>query len=185
MSQCPLGFQGQHRHPLGGAGALGHQHFRVHDERSSLGGEHGDLPFSTQVQDAFQGAFVAVRTGELFPAGDGLIFVQGNASSLAILKEEEQVAAVVAGQTSPQDVLPRLHGQFRGQIFPQQAGLAIRTVGEPQLIALLPVGEHHQLISVVGLPLHEPSVPLFVLLFPRHPQGLRGDLFQIPFLGQE
>ena len=137
------------------------------------------------MQDAFQGAFVAVRTGELFPAGDGLIFVQGNAGSLAILKEEEQVATVVAGQTSPQDVLPRLHGQFRGQIFPQQAGLAIRTVGEPQLIALLPVGEHHQLISVLGLPLHEPSVPLFVLLFPRHPQGLRGDLFQIPFLGQE
>ena len=150
-----------------------------------FGGNDRRLKVIPQQEGGRQGGLVRVGPGELLPPGLGPVGGQLHPGGLAVGKEEQHMSHVVPGDAGPNGPLLRVHPQLGGQKVPQDAGLGVVEVGKPGLVALLLVGEHQQLIPVIGLPLEIGAVPLLVLLVAGHPQGLGGDFFQIALLGEE
>ncbi len=150
-----------------------------------VAGPHGHLLVLGEQQGRHQGEFIAVGPGELAPPGLGLVGGQLHPGGLAVVEEEQQVGGVVPRGAGPDKPLVRVHAQLGGQVVPQHAGLGVVEVGQPCFVALLRIGEHQQLVGVGPLPLEEGAVPLLVFLFAAHPQGLGGDLFEVPLPGDE
>ena len=157
----------------------------MEDHAAPLGGVDRHLLVLLQQEGGDQGGLVGIGPGELFPAGLGLVGGQFHPGRLAVVKEEEQLAAVVPGDAGPDHPLLLVHGKLGGQVVPQHAGLGVLKFAEPGLIALLPVGKDQQLVPVGGLPGKEGAVAVLILLLAGHPQGLGGDFLQISLPGQE
>ena len=151
----------------------------------AVAGVHRQLEVLPHQEGRRQGRLVGVGPGELLPAGLGLVGGQLHPRHLAVGKDKQQLPGVVPGGTGPHHPLLRVHGQLGGQVVAQDAGLGVVEVGHAGLVALLLVGEHQQLVPVGALPAEPGAVSLLVLLVAGHPQGLGGDLFEVPLLGEE
>ena len=157
----------------------------MEDHAPALSGDDCRLKVLPQQEGGHQGRLVRVGPRELFPPGLRLVGGQLHPGRLAVVEEKQQVGGIVPRGAGPDELLLRVHAQFGGQIVPQHAGLGVVEVGQPGLVALLPVGEHQQLVPVDALPLEVRAVPLLVLLFRAHAQGLGGDLLKVSLPGEE
>ncbi|CAN4006750.1 DNA polymerase III subunit delta, partial [Dysosmobacter welbionis] len=142
--QLVLWLQGHHRHPLGGAGGLGSQQSGVENQRPGLRGVHRQLAVCIQPADTGQGRLVGVGPRQLAAVGGGLVGGQVHPGRLAVCKEEQQGPGVVRSRQDGVDhILAAVHGEFRGQIVPQGAGLGVFKLAEAGLVHLAPVREEH------------------------------------------
>ena len=177
-----------HGHKLnadGGAGGFGGEESGVNDQRTHLGGVENQFPLLCEMEHGDQGALVAVCTGELAAVGSGGITGEFDAGGLAVLKEEEQGAAVISGEHHEDNSFVGVHGKLGGQIVAQSACLGILEVVQTAFVDLLAVGEEHDFRTVCGFESLEQLVFFLVLLCVRHTQGLRGDLLEVTTLGEE
>ena len=178
-------FQSNHCHALTVAGGLGRDLRRANQQHPAGAGADGKLGLLRQEEELCQRFLVAVGLQQLAAVLLGGVGAERNFRALAAGKEEQHIAAVVAGDHHGEHVLALVHAQTARDENAHLGHLAVLQLSQTHLVHLLLVGKEQRFYVVAGLDLLHDLVAFFQLVGTGGAQTLRRDLFEVALAGKE
>ena len=118
-------FKRHDRNALRGSCRFGRKQCRGENERSAVGGIERQLLFLWQLYDRYERALVTVCAGKLSAVGLGRIAGKLDLRALAVFKDKEQIARIIARENGIEEALALVKAELAGKIVAELGRLAV------------------------------------------------------------